>query len=341
MAYGKGETLDQFNARLAAAHMRGQWTSDEARDKGQGGTWRDDVWQPAARGAAHVWKWDETERFLEESCEAIPESFTARRSLIFNAPGLPRSTTHTLNTGIQLIKPGEIAWAHRHTISALRFVIEGHPDLHTIVDGIPCPMRDNDLVLTPNWRWHDHHNGSDGRALWMDVLDGPLVSALNQTMFENFGDKRQPVKNAPAPATLHYPWTDMEARLAALPESAVSEHDGRTLGYADPVTGGPVLRTIGAAATSLPPGFRGTLHRHSSSAVYIVIRGRGRTEVDDVTLEWHARDVFVVPAWARHAHFNGSVQEDALLFSVTDAPALEALGLHRIEPATAAVNQDT
>ena len=55
------------------------------------------------------------ERFLEES-------FTARRSLLFNNPGLPTGgTTHTLLMGIQMIKPGEIAWAHRHTLAAIRF----------------------------------------------------------------------------------------------------------------------------------------------------------------------------------------------------------------------------
>ena len=335
MSFAKGDTLDAFNARLAAAHMRGQWASDEARDKGQGGAWQGEVWQTAPRGEPHVWKWAETEAFLADACDAIPESFTARRSLIFNAPGLPRSTTHTMNTGIQLIKPGELAWAHRHTISALRFVIEGHPDLHTVVDGAPCPMADNDLVLTPNWHWHDHHNGGKGRALWFDVLDGPLVSALNQTVFENFGEDRQPARNVPAGA-LHYPWADMSERLAAVPEGAVSAHDGRTLPYLHAETGGAVLRTIGAAATSLPPGFAGAPHRHSSSTVYLVIRGAGRSEVGGKTLDWGARDVFVVPAWESHAHFNASHDEDALLFSVTDAPALEALGLHRIDPAPAA-----
>lgn len=333
MSFAKGDTLEAFNARLAAAHMRGQWTSDAARDKGQGGAWQGEVWETAPRGEPYLWKWAETEGFLADSCDAIPESFTARRSLIFNAPGLPRSTTHTLNTGIQLIKPGELAWAHRHTISALRFVIEGHPDLYTVVDGEPCPMRDNDLVLTPNWHWHDHHNGADGRALWFDALDGPLVSALNQTVFETYGEDRQPVRNAPAPGAMRYPWDDMEARLAAIPDSQVSAHDGRTLAYTHAATGGPVLRTIGAAATALPPGFAGAPHRHSSSAVYLVIRGAGRTEVAGTALSWGARDVFVVPAWARHAHFNASRDEDALLFSVTDAPALEALGLHHIDPA--------
>jgi len=333
MSYSKGDSLEAFNAKLAAAHMRGQWTSDEARDAGQGGTWRGEAWEPHLRGEPYVWKWAQTEVFLRESCDAIPESFTARRSLIFQAPGLPRSTTHTMNVGVQLIKPGELAWTHRHTISALRFVIEGHPDLFTVVDGEPCPMRDNDLVLTPNWHWHDHHNNGDGRALWLDVLDGPLVSALNQTVFENYGDSQQPVRNEPTPTVMRFAWGEMEKRLAAIPDSEVSPHDGRTVDYLDAQTGGPVLRTIGAAIQALPAGFKGAPHRHSSSTVHLVIRGAGRTEVEGKELEWRARDCFVIPAWASHAHMNDSSSEEALLFSVTDAPALEALGLHRQDSA--------
>lgn len=332
LSYAKGDTLDAFNARLAAAHLRGQWTADESRDRGEGGAWTDKVWQSASRGEPHLWKWAETEAFLEESCDAVPESLTARRSLIFQSPGLPRSTTHTINTGIQLIKPGELAWAHRHSISALRFVIEGHPDLHTVVDGEPCQMRAGDLILTPNWHWHDHSNGSKGRALWFDALDGPLVSALNQIVFENYGEDRQPVRNAP-PGAMRYPWAEMEAKLAALPDSAVSDTDARTIAYAHAATGGPVLRTLGAAVTALPPGFKGATHRHSSSSVYLVISGAGRTEVGGRVLDWGPRDVFAVPAWAPHAHANASAREEALLFSVTDAPALEALGLYREEPA--------
>ena len=172
MSYEKGDDLESFNDELAALNMRGQWLSDDRRDHGTGGAWKGDVWESTPRGDAHIWSWKDTEPLLEKSCDAIPESFTARRSLVFSNPGLERSTTHTMNVGIQLIKPGELAWAHRHTISALRFVIEGHKDLYTVVDGAVCPMADNDLILTPNWQWHDHHNQSDGRALWLDVLDG-------------------------------------------------------------------------------------------------------------------------------------------------------------------------
>ena len=58
--------------------------------------------------------------------------------------------------------PGEVARAHRHTIAALRFIIESDGG-YTNVNGEPIPMRLVDLVLTPNWAWHDHANDNDSR----------------------------------------------------------------------------------------------------------------------------------------------------------------------------------
>ena len=84
------------------------------------------------------------------------------------------------------------AHPHRHSISALRFVIEGNSGLHTIVNGERCPMEANDLVLTPAWTWHDHHNDDARDGIWLDVLDGPVVSAFNQTFMEPYGADRQP-----------------------------------------------------------------------------------------------------------------------------------------------------
>ena len=48
-------------------------------------------------------------------------------------PGESR-ITDTLYAGLQLILPGEIAPAHRHTQSALRFIVEGS-GAYTAVDG--------------------------------------------------------------------------------------------------------------------------------------------------------------------------------------------------------------
>lgn len=330
MSFAKSESLEAFDSQLTSANMRGQWASDDARDKGQGGAWQGPIWETAPRGKPHQWCWKQTERLLEHSCDTITESFTARRSLIFHSPGLPRSTTHTMNVGIQIIKPGEIAWAHRHSISALRFVIEGHHDLFTVVNGEPCQMNTHDLVLTPNGYWHDHHNTSPSRAIWLDVLDGPLVSALNQTVFENLGEQCQTVNDQPKSGDMHFPWAEMEDRISRVSTSAISDFDGYIIPYTSDDKPGPVLPTIGAAISVLPPGYAGAPHRHSSSTVYLAIGGSGRSVVGDQSFDWQERDVFVVPAWVPHKHANASREEEARLFAVTDAPALEALGLHKI-----------
>jgi 1-hydroxy-2-naphthoate dioxygenase len=50
------------------------------------------------------------------------------RSLLFVNPGLDhRGTTLTLRAGLQVMQPDEVAWAHRHSMAAIRFVVQGHP----------------------------------------------------------------------------------------------------------------------------------------------------------------------------------------------------------------------
>jgi gentisate 1,2-dioxygenase len=45
---------------------------------------------------------------------------------------------------------------------------------------------------------------------------------------------------------------------------------------------------------------------------------------------WEKGDIFVVPSWQWHSHENLN-GEDAILFSITDRPSTEALGLYREE----------
>lgn len=313
--------MGAFDAKLAAAHMRGQWKSEEFLMRAIGGP------QPA--GVPALWRWSEVTSLLDEAGEIMPEALQARRSLIFQNPGLPRGTTHTLNMGVQMIQPGETAWAHRHSITALRFVIKGHPKLSTIVDGERCVMEDYDLVLTPNWAWHDHHNESGEVAYWLDVLDVGLVLGLNQTFYEPGTGKDQPPPDGPRHGNLRtrYRWRDVEAELARRP---LSVEDGKLYEYRDKA-GGPTLPTLACQVQSLPPGFSTSLRRRTSSAVYFVVRGGGTTLVEGEKLAWAQNDCFAVPNWARHQHINASASQDALLFSVHDTPVLRALGLYREE----------
>ena len=85
-----------------------------------------------------------------------------------------RSRARRSGAPIQYLGPGESAPAHRHTPSAIRFVMTGS-SVYTTVDGDACEMEAGDLILTPNWKWHDHNNYGDEPMVWFDGLDLPLM----------------------------------------------------------------------------------------------------------------------------------------------------------------------
>ena len=122
---------------------------------------------------------------------------TAHRGIEFINPALEEGSTHTLLMGLRMLKPGEVAWAHRHTFSAIRFAVEGGPGLATVTDGEVCTMENYDLVLTPRWCWHDHHNSTQDHVTWFDALDIGLINLLNVNVYEPYGDERQPQRQNP------------------------------------------------------------------------------------------------------------------------------------------------
>ena len=96
--------------------------------------------------------------------------------------------------------------------------------------------------------------------------------------------------------------------------------------YANPITGGPVLPTMGANLAMLPKGFRGEPYRSTDGTIFACAEGRGHDDVDGEVLEWGPNDVFVVPPWKRYTH---SAAKQSVLFSISDRPAQEALGIWR------------
>ena len=71
-------------------------------------------------------------------------------------------------------------------------------------------------------------------------------------------------------------------------------------------------------------------HRHTSTAIYHVLKGQGRTGVGEGYLEWQKGDSFIMPLWQWHAHEN-SFNDEAILFSINDRPVMESLQLYREE----------
>jgi gentisate 1,2-dioxygenase len=132
------------------------------------------------------WKYDDEVRpFLMRAGGLITAKEATRRVLVLENPGLRgrASITQSLFAGLQLVLPGEVAPAHRHTQSALRFIIEGR-GAHTAVEGEQALLQPGDFVITPNWTWHDHGNETDQPVVWMDGLDTPIIRLFDANFTE-------------------------------------------------------------------------------------------------------------------------------------------------------------
>ncbi len=128
---------------------------------------------------------------VRESSEVVPVGEERRALQLFN-PGLDGrwATTNTMIAAVQVLLPGETARAHRHTPTAIRFIMEGE-GAYTAVDGERVYMAPGDLVLTPSWAWHDHGNETGKPVVWMDGLDVPLVQFMNAMFFQLYEDARE------------------------------------------------------------------------------------------------------------------------------------------------------
>ena len=335
--------LDAFYEELKGLNLAPLWTNQTG------------VGEPRSKVRPFLWKWRDLRPEALRALQLVGTKEAERRVICCVNPGLGRGATNTMVANIQVVGPGEIARAHRHTAAALRLIIESSGG-YTVVNGENIPMLPGDLVLTPNWTWHDHANDSDTPMIWLDGLDSPLVSMLEAGFREEYAEEVQrageevdigfakygagalrPAWETPAgdhSPLMHYPWTQARVALEGLAAATTgSSHDGVILEYTNPATGGSVMPTIGCYVQVLRPGSRTEAHRHTPSTVYHVIEGQGRTIVDGTRLDWESKDVFTVPGWARHEHVNESTTQPAYLFSYTDAPVLRALGLFREEPA--------
>jgi 1-hydroxy-2-naphthoate dioxygenase len=320
---------------------------DWLAERNLGGHWN----RRAEQGAIQpfLWKWSEIYQGLMWANELVPMEKTGRRTITLKNPGLKAGMTHTIHMSVQCVLPGEIATAHRHNFSAIRFILKGSPKAFTVVEGERLPMQEGDFMTTPNWTWHDHYNGSDEPVYWLDGLDVRLTG-IGARLYEEYPREQQPVERPknysqrlfghvrptwikidhPTPPFL-YRWDETFATLEALKDSAGDPYDAIRLQYAHPVDRGPTLPTFSCEVLLLRPGEKTQTHRHNSNTIYQVFRGAGLTQVEKQGLAWDLGDIFVVPAWHWHNHENRSAA-DSILFSMTDAPTFAALGLYREEP---------
>jgi gentisate 1,2-dioxygenase len=334
------DKMEELNRELAEKNLIGYWTIVRGRG---------DNYEPHSSFGPAMWKWKDVSPALEKAGETLGLEDSFRRFIGFRSPELKIGTTHTMLLGAQLVKPGEVAEAHHHTMGAIRFVIRGG-GAQTTVNGEPFPMEPGDLITTPSLSWHDHYNGSDRPIVWLDGADGPLMRYLEIGFGMLYDKKQQPQsrpidcssyelapvrpnwvpRNSVQPPPYRYKWEDTERALKMLGEKPGDAWDGLLLRYVNPVTGGPTLPTLSCEIQMLRPGETTKAHRHTSTAIYHVFKGNGFTVIDDVRYDWTTGDSFTVPLWRRHRH-GSAAGEPSVLFVMNDKPVMDALGFYREE----------
>jgi gentisate 1,2-dioxygenase len=308
--------------------------------------------KPYRRTQPVMWRYADVRPLLMQAGELTPIEKAERRVLVLANPGLGlenMQATPSIYVGLQLIMPRETAPNHRHTPSAVRFVVEGEGG-YTIVDGEKLPMEPGDLILTPSLMWHEHRHEGSGPVIWLDALDLPTVFA-HEASYALEGPP-QTVRNQPDQSQTHYkrsgllpyralsgpranypllryPWKEVREALQAM-ASVTAPGEMVHLAYVNPQTGAECLPVLGFSAIMLRPGETAKPERRSASAVLHVIEGEVEAQVDGVTLQATARDTLAVPTHAAVAIANRSAQKPAFLFQVDDAPMQRKLGFYEV-----------
>lgn len=304
---------------------------------------------PVTEASPHLWRFDEVRPRVLEAGQMVPPEDAERRTLMLENPTLEggRRITEALYAGLQLILPGEVAVAHRHSPSAMRMVIESD-GAYSSINGERCPMSPGDLVLNQSWHWHGHTHEGTGPHISMTCLDMPLVRFLGPMFAESYPEAEHPETNPTGDClaryganmkvmgetlqsqhspVFHYPFEKTRAALLQLARTGdYDPYHGIKMEYLNPVNAGPVLPTMCAFMQYLPVDFATRTYQSTAAWVYQAVEGRGRTIVGDVTLEWGPKDIFVVPSWYPHHH---EATEDSFLYSYSDKVVHEKLGLFR------------
>ena len=320
----------------------------------------------AQKAVPHLWSYEtDIAPILVRAADLVKMDDSERRSLILINPGLAprRATVSTMYTAYRLNDPREVMPPHKHSPSAIRFGLTGHGNF-TGVDGENITFGPGDMVLTPNDTWHNHGNVGDEPAVNLSVLDLPLVETLNAIHFDHDyhemvdGKKVAMKQQTPKvcsdfsqrvyghgglkPRFLEhnrsagtsspmfvYRWEMMRELLERFKDADGDPYEAISVEYTDPVSGGPVFKTMTFFAQMLRPGERTRPSKQTSNLLVAPFEGEGYSLIDGKRIDWKQFDTLAVPggSWCEHA--NGSSRSPAILFTASDEPALKAFALYR------------
>jgi gentisate 1,2-dioxygenase len=304
------------------------------------------------------WKWDVMRPILLETAEITDPAIIERRVMQLVNTSVEATggdaTAGLMNAALQALRPDESAAPHRHSINALRFILEGE-GAETVVNGRPCRMSPGDLVLTPGGAWHEHRHGGGPISIWLDILDANLHRLLGQAIFQpgppndlsspyddamfaspNIIPVEQPARpvantsprslanrnSQDASPVFRYPWQDAVRAIEAAPVRA----DGsRLVRYVNPLTGSACLPLIDCTLLQIADGASTTASASPADAIVSVVEGSGRSTIGKQEISWSAKDTFTLPRQALVSHVAEGGK--ARLFIASNEEVYRRLGL--------------
>jgi gentisate 1,2-dioxygenase len=350
------------------------WFADTGGATGTGNLAKGRVAANQMKMQAHRWRWREINPYLQKiseiarNAEVKPLETTDRQGILLTNPGLGGrlQVTNTIRCSIAIYNPGDIAPAHVHSPNASRTILSDKGG-YTNVEGERCECRRGDIVLTPNGTWHDHGNEDKDPMIWIDMLDWPLMEYLDcvwvDQNYEAEGqanEKSQPTKFADGHSTrlygngglkpvftsnqrgwgqkstpmFHYKGVEVREALDRLRKEAGDPFEAIKMQFVNPVTGGPVFPTLDYCAQLIRAGEELSLKRETCSTFIVVMDGQGYSEIGGQRFDWEKNDIMAVPnfMWRRHVNTG---KNDAVLYTVSDAAVLRAIGQYRAQGQTA------
>ena len=319
--------------------------------------------EPTPLATYYKWSYKEAKDYLYKLGELLTAEEAERRTVHYINPKLksymnigPISALPTLYAGLQLVKPGEVAPAHRHTPNAFRLALETPTDGgYTVVNGFKLIMHTGDVILTPSWSWHDHHNEARENLIWYDGLDVPLHAWVGSVFYEDYikGGMRvsQPITHSTEEVNLsfgsglmpnilstdtwnpllHYPYSRTREALMKLAEKTDgSPHDGIYLKLINPLTGGPTFPTMMLGFKLIKPGLETKPLRKAENLLLTCIEGQGIVEIEDGKEKYTITpfDTVAIPPWVKYRIINTGKSE-LILFTHSDEPIFRLLQAYR------------
>jgi gentisate 1,2-dioxygenase len=194
-------------------------------------------------------------------------------------------------------------------------------------------MEPGDMIITPQWQWHDHGNDGEENVIWLDGLNIPFFNASPVDFLEVYEDQFGTVTHPSEVVTdedcadMKFPWKITQAQL----DSANIDHAIYEYRLPDSKQ---VNSIISASAERISAGKATATRQDTSNKIYQVHTGSGKTIAIaprgglDYEFTWGPGDAFAIPSWYQFA-IHANEGEPAYLFTFSDKSMLENLGIYR------------